>query len=220
MRKPLSNKPLSNKPLSNKPLLQSQNGTPLGCPVSLPMTPDDRSAAAAGYVRYDTLPPGALRAKLLTFAAEFVVRARALPGVERIALIGSILTPKTDPKDIDFLLTVSDACNLEPLAIFARRMAGRAQGLNHGAEVCLTSSGGEYLGRVCRWRECRPGIRASCDAAHCGRRPHLHDDFGDVRLPQPLLREPPVELWPTLIIRTPLPPDVQTWIDDMSRWAA
>ncbi len=184
------------------------------------MTPDDRSAQAAEYVRYDTLPPGALRAKLLTFAAEFVVRARALDGVERIAVIGSIVTPKTDPKDIDFLLTVSDTCDLAPLARFARRMAGRAQGLNHSAEVFLASARGEYLGRVCRWRDCRPGVRASCDAMHCGRRPHLHDDFADVRLPQPLLKAPPLQLWPELVVRVALPPDVQAWIEGMSQWAA
>ena len=184
------------------------------------MTPEDRRAQAADYVRYDTLLPGALRAKLLTFATEFVIRVRSLDGVERIAVIGSIVTPKTDPKDIDFLLTVSDTCDLVPLASFARRMAGRAQGLNHSAEVFLASARGEYLGRVCRWRECRPGVRASCDAMHCGRRAHLHDDFADVSLPQTLLRAPPLELWPALVVRTTLPPDVQAWIDDMARWAA
>jgi len=75
--------------------------------------------------------------------------------------------------------------------------------------VFLADEGGRYLGRTCTWRECRPGIRASCDALHCGRRPHLHDDLGDVRLNDALIARPPLEIWPTVIRRSTVPPDVE-----------
>lgn len=119
------------------------------------------------------------------------------------------MTTKPTPKDIDLLVTVTDDADLAPLARCARRLQGRLQGLNHWADVFLADERGRYLGRTCTWRECRPGIRASCDALHCGRRPHLHDDLGDVRLTQALIASPPVEIWPTVIRRITVPPDVE-----------
>ena len=51
-------------------------------------------------VRYDP-SPRELREKLLDFTGEFVANARLLVGVERVALLGSILTPKENPKNVD-----------------------------------------------------------------------------------------------------------------------
>jgi hypothetical protein len=130
-------------------------------------------------------------------------------GVRRVALIGSIMTSKPTPKDVDLLVTVTDDADLVPLARCARQLQGRLQGLNHWADVFLADERGRYLGRTCTWRECRPGIRASCDALHCGRRPHLHDDLGDVRLNQTLIASPPVEIWPVVIRRKAVPADVE-----------
>jgi predicted nucleotidyltransferase len=175
---------------------------------------------SADFVRYDALPVGALRAKLLEFGARFVAEARTLQGVTRIAVLGSILTQKPDPKDIDLLATVTDTCDLAPLARCARRLQGRAQGLNHSADVFLASPEGQYLGRTCYWRDCRPGVRASCDAIQCGGRPYLHDDLHDVTVPVTLIAAPPLELWPAVIIRATLPPDIAAWIEGMASWAA
>jgi predicted nucleotidyltransferase len=164
------------------------------------------------FVRYEDLTPRELRAKMLGFAGEFIARARVLPGVERIALLGSLLTPKDDPKDIDVLVTVTDDCDLAPLARLGRRLQGRAQSLNHGADVFLASTAGRYIGRTCHWRECRRGIRASCDAANCAVRPHLHDDLGTVALADELVREPPLEIYPEVVPRVDLAKDIAEWV--------
>ena len=153
-----------------------------------------------------------LRPGLLSAAAEFVARARELPGVERIALIGSILTAKAQPKDIDLLVSVGDPCDLESLARYARRLQGHAQSIGAGADVFLSDSSGAYLGRTCPWRTCRPGVRAGCDAHHCGRRPFLHDDLSTVALPRALAHEPPVEIAPRVVVRAEVPADVASWL--------
>ena len=88
---------------------------------------------------------------------------RGLPGVLRIALIGSLTTDRPDPKDADLLVTVSDDVDLSSLARFARRLQGRAQQMNRGADVFLVDANGRYLGRTCHWKDCRPGVRQSCD---------------------------------------------------------
>ena len=150
-----------------------------------------------------------IREQMLAGVVGFVRAVAPIVGVRRIALIGSIMTARPTPKDIDLLVTVADDADLAPLARCARQLQGRLQGLNHWADVFLADERGRYLGRTCTWRECRPGIRASCDALHCGRRPHLHDDLGDVRLNQALIASPPVEIWPTVIRRSHVPPDVE-----------
>ena len=123
-----------------------------------------------------------IRAVLLAEVRQFVERARFFPGVRRIALIGSLATDKEDPKDADVLVTVNDDADLTPLATAGRRLKGHAQSRNKGADIFLADPSGNYIGRICHWRECRPGIRASCDARHCGRRAFLHDDLDDVTL--------------------------------------
>jgi predicted nucleotidyltransferase len=150
-----------------------------------------------------------LREQLLAEAEGFIRRARTLPGVARIALFGSILTEKVDPKDVDLLVTLHEGADLAQLAVWARRLQGRLQSAGHGADVFLADAQGKYLGRTCPWMECRPGIRLACDAEHCGRRLYLHDDFGVIRLPPGVTAAPPLELWPEIIRRTELPPDVE-----------
>ena len=152
-----------------------------------------------------------VRTKLLREAATFVEAAAALPGVVRIALIGSVITDRPDPKDIDFLVGITDDEDLVPLAAAARRLQGRAQSFGAGADVFLADPDGRYLGRTCPWRECWPGRRASCDARHCGRRPHLHDDLDTVTLQAALVAEPPLELHPVVRRRVLLPADVEAF---------
>src|SRR5213592_4541481 len=122
------------------------------------------------------------RTVLLNEATRFVRAIRPLHGVVRIALLGSIVTESSSPKDIDFLVTVTDDADLRPLAAAARRLQGRTQSFGAGADVFLAGPDGTYLGRICPWKECWPGRRVSCDAHHCGKRPHLHDDLGTIRL--------------------------------------
>jgi len=159
---------------------------------------------------------GTVRDWLLGESVQFVHEARQLPGVIRIALVGSVATSKPTPKDIDFLLTVADSCDLAVLALHSRRLKGRLQAHNLTADIFLANENSQYIGRVCRWRECRPGIRMACQAQHCGRRAHLYDDLGVVRLSPDLVAAPPLVLWPTLVRQGPQPDDVDAWISAVS----
>jgi predicted nucleotidyltransferase len=149
------------------------------------------------------------RAELLDGLRRFVTAARGLAGVRRIALVGSIVTAKPDPKDIDVLVVVSDDADLVTLAMHARRLQGHAQTVNRGADVFLADERGDYIGRTCRWKDCRPGIRQSCDARHCGGRPHLHDDLDAIVLSKATIAAPPVTLWPAVQRGSQLPPDLE-----------
>jgi predicted nucleotidyltransferase len=149
------------------------------------------------------------RQGLLDGLRRFVAGARNVVGVRRIALVGSIVTAKPDPKDIDVLVVVADDADLAPLAIHARRLQGQAQSLNRGADVFLADERGNYIGRTCRWKDCRPGIRQSCDARHCGERAHLHDDLDSITLSTSAVAAPPVTLWPVVERRGHVPPDLE-----------
>jgi hypothetical protein len=146
-----------------------------------------------------------VRAFLIAEVLAFVRAAREVSGVSRIALIGSLTTEKPEPKDADLLVTVTDDAELEPLARLGRRLQGRAQSINRGGDIFLANPKGKYLGRTCHWKDCRPGIRLSCDALHCGWRHYLHDDLRSVRLSKDLIAAPPLELWPQKVVRVPLP---------------
>ena len=91
----------------------------------------------------------------------FVERARNCPGVRRIALVGSLIGDKHNPKDADVLVTVDDDADLACLATAGRGLKGRAQSRNKGADVFLADPSGTYIGRICHWRECRPGWPAT-----------------------------------------------------------
>lgn len=153
-------------------------------------------------------PPA--REHLLQGVLKFVQRVSPLPGVTRIALIGSLTRDEPEPKDADLLVTVSDNMDLTPLASAMRKLGGHAQQRNRGTDIFLANERGAFLGRVCYWRECGPGLHARCDALHCGRRRYLHDDLSVVRLDAALIAAPPVELWPKLQARVSVPGDVET----------
>ena len=152
------------------------------------------------------------RAFLITEAFRFVDRAVALPGIRRIAIIGSLTRARQDPNDADILVTVDNDADLTALAIAARKLKGAAQTRNKGADVFLANPSGQYIGRICHWRECGPGIRASCDARHCGRRHFLHDDLDEISLDPNLVKNPPVEVWPTVICREEVPHDLLRYL--------
>jgi len=149
------------------------------------------------------------RPQLLDGLRRFVRSVRDMPGVKSIAVLGSIVTTKPNPKDIDVLVVIADEADLTPLATASRRLQGHAQSFNRGADVFLADERGAYIGRTCHWRDCRPGVRRSCDALHCGRRPYLHDDLDAIRLNSSLVVSPPVTLWPHVERRGQLPPDVE-----------
>jgi hypothetical protein len=146
---------------------------------------------------------------MITEVLSFVSAAHKIPGITRIALIGSLATDKPEPKDVDLLVTVTDEADLAPLAEVARKLNGHMQSRNRGGEVFLMNPAGEYIGRTCPWKRCGPGIRASCDAQNCGQRQYLHDDLQDVHLQEELIAEPPIELWPHVFTRIQPPGDIR-----------
>jgi predicted nucleotidyltransferase len=159
------------------------------------------------------------RADLLCAVLAFVEKARQLPGVRSIALLGSLATSKAIPKDVDLLVEVDDSMPLEPLARLQRKLLGKTlqTGDSCGADVFLCNPQREYLGRICSWKQCAPGIRQSCQAQHCGKRTFLCDDLQNVRLDPKLVAAAPLELWPEIIIRTEIPDDVQTLLVETLR---
>lgn len=83
----------------------------------------------------DTPPPmPPLRSFLLDGVLQFTRQASRLPGVIRIALIGSLTTPKLNPKDADVLVTVEPSLDLTHLARLGRQLKGRGQTRNSGAD--------------------------------------------------------------------------------------
>src|SRR5262245_53953560 len=77
------------------------------------------------------------RPVLLHAVHEFVQAARGCAGVLRIALVGSLATKKAIPKDADLIVTIDGAMDLSELARFGRRLKGRAQNINLGADIFL-----------------------------------------------------------------------------------
>lgn len=138
------------------------------------------------------------RPELLSAVLEFVRRARGLDGIRRIALLGSLATGKAQPKDVDLLVIVDGAVSLEALARATRQLLSKAMqsGESRGADVFLAEPSGCYIGRVCQWKECRPGIRMACEAKTCGRREYLYDDLQNIQLDADVVAHPPIELWP------------------------
>jgi predicted nucleotidyltransferase len=154
--------------------------------------------------------PVSRRVHLLNGVRKFVLEAVECPGVHRIAIVGSLTTDKQDPNDADVLVTVSAGAELSKLARAARRLKGHAQQINCGADIFLVDPAEVYIGRICHWKDCRPGVRQSCDALHCGRRPFLHDDVQVVNLDPDLVNNPPVVVWPSIIRNQSVPDDVES----------
>jgi predicted nucleotidyltransferase len=155
-----------------------------------------------------------MREQLLAHLPWFVSAVAKLPGVRRVALVGSITTNKQNPKDIDFLVAVEDDFDLEPLARLGRKIKGRAQQMNRGADIFIADAHDRYVGRTCSWKSCGPGIRRSCDALNCGKRHYLHDDLETVTLSQETVRAV-LELWPSLERRAGLPDDLKRTLEQL-----
>jgi predicted nucleotidyltransferase len=149
-----------------------------------------------------------MRAELLSHLPWFVSAVTKLPGISRVALLGSITTNKQNPKDIDFLVALNDDVDLKALARLGRMIKGRAQQINRGADIFLADTQGKYIGRTCSWKECWLGRRRSCDALNCGNRPYLHDDLETISLSDETVRAA-LELWPSLERRVGLPDDLE-----------
>src|SRR5207247_11368583 len=86
-----------------------------------------------------------IRSFLLSEVLRFVERARSCPGVRRIALVGSLVRDKRDTKDADVLVTVDDYADFASIAYVGRRLKGRAQRRNQGADMFLDDTSCKYI---------------------------------------------------------------------------
>ena len=82
------------------------------------------------------------RESLLQAVLRFVLEAQNCRGVRRIALIGSLATSKSLPKEADVLVTKKTASILGPLAAAGRRLKGFTQQINLGADIFLADTKG------------------------------------------------------------------------------
>ncbi len=149
------------------------------------------------------------RQNLIELVLDFVLSCKEINGVERIAIIGSLISIKAKPKDVDLLITISDDLDLTHLAKISRRLQGKSGGLTGGADIFLANRHNEYLGRICIWKDCRPGVRMSCDANNCGTRKYLHDDLAVIKISKELVENPPLILHPNLVRNNTVPEDVE-----------
>ena len=148
-----------------------------------------------------------LREALLEASLAFVRAVRRLPGVSRVALIGSLVTPKSKPHDCDLLVSVTDEVDMSALSKLGRKLKGQTGGMGSGADIFVCDGTHRYIGRTCEWRDCWPRVR--CDALNCGLRPGLHDDLDTLRLEHDLTLHPPLELFPAVVARVVVPRDVE-----------
>lgn len=149
------------------------------------------------------------RSNLLRLVLEFIQSTYKINGVLRIALIGSLMTNKKNPKDADLLITITDNLDLTQLAKRGRRLQGKASSISSGADIFLLNEKMDYIGRICHWKECRPGVRMSCDALNCGKREYLHDDLQVINLSKNLVVNPPLIIFPDLVKNADIPVDVE-----------
>jgi hypothetical protein len=94
-----------------------------------------------------------LRTFLLNGVLRFTMTVGGLPGVSMIALMGSLATRKVSPKDADVLVTLAADSSLDRLAKASRALKSYAQTRNSGADIFLADRKGQYIGRVCHWRD-------------------------------------------------------------------
>jgi len=149
------------------------------------------------------------RQNLIKLVLNFVISCKEIDGVDRISIIGSLISSKVKPKDVDLLITISDDLDLTHLAKISRRLQGKSGELTGGADIFLANKDNEYLGRICIWKDCRPGVRMSCDAENCGGRKYLHDDLGVIKISKEVIEGPSLILYPNLVRNAPVPEDVE-----------
>lgn len=149
------------------------------------------------------------RENIIQLVYEFYISCLKINDVKRIAVIGSIITNKEKPHDVDLLLTIPDELDLNRLAKISRVLQGKSGQIGGGADVFVANLNNEYLGRICIWKVCKFGVRMRCDADNCGKREYLHDDLSVVRLSKELIDSPPLILFPKIVRNVSIPLDVE-----------
>lgn len=143
------------------------------------------------------LDPNTDRGALILAGKWFVEAVVKNPQVERVALCGSLTTSKEHPKDIDFLVYVSQDVDLKWLSKMKRGLLGRIHRGCLGADVFVVEHG-SYIGRACRYRD--PWPRQVCVAQDltCHSRLGLCDTQRNLILNEGLVQHPPIVLYPEI----------------------
>ncbi len=164
------------------------------------------------------------REHLLKGGVTFIERASAIPGIQRIAMVGSMTTDKKIPKDIDFLVTVNESIDFKDLAEAGRQLQGYAHRINLTADIFITNSDGIYIGRTCNYKE--PFLRRDCQGKVCGHfllmdedipavlqafnsLLHLCSDTEMIKFTKEEIDKPPLIIWPEIVRNAPIPEDVE-----------
>ena len=75
------------------------------------------------------------RQNLIKLVLEFILSCKNIESIQRIANIGSLISNKIKPKDVDLLLNISEDMDLTHLAKISRTLQGKSGGLIGGADV-------------------------------------------------------------------------------------
>ena len=116
------------------------------------------------YKRYRYEPQPSVsdpRRYLLAAVLAFVREAKSLPGVLRIALVGSLATDKPVPKDADVLVSIDASMDLSPLARIGRRLQGTAQQINLGGDVFWQTNRADISGASATIGNATPAVCAA-----------------------------------------------------------
>ncbi len=173
--------------------------------------PDEAPGEAPSEAAVD---PNTDRGALLLAAAAFVEKARGFEEVLQVALIGSLATKKTNPKDLDLMVSVAPESDLKRLAKLGRQTQGRVQRGGLGVDIFLVENG-KYIGRTCSYREPNPRMlctqrRLSCDLDRC----FLCHTSESLTLKNDVVEDPPIILHPAYSARVEVPDDVKRLLVD------
>jgi len=116
-------------------------------------------------------------------------------------------SPTAPTERVDLLVFVSGGTDLAPLAAAARRLKGRLQSQNRGADIFLATRRVTWAGSA-RGEYANPGS-ARMRRAALWATALLHDDLATIRLDSSLIAAPPLQLWPTVVRRAEIPGDVE-----------
>jgi len=106
--------------------------------------------------------------KLRKMTAAFVLKIRELPGVEEVALAGSVASDDKYPRDCDIAVVISDFSDIDKIAKAARQMSSVFQNW----DVFVFDPHRNYRGQICYRKDC-PGTSVDCYVPGCGDIPHI-----------------------------------------------
>lgn len=106
--------------------------------------------------------------RLRKMAEILVNKAKECPGIEEVAIVGSVASHDKYAVDCDFAIIISDFLYIDKIAKAVRQMSS----IFHGWDVFVFDFHRNYRGRICSRRDC-PASSIDCFVPGCGEIPHL-----------------------------------------------